>query len=521
MLKLLLRTIKSSLGRFIAISLIIMLGTLIFVGVKATGPSLNDSLQATVVQHRLSDLRIFSDQGFTNAELKAVRRVPGVKVEGMLYQNVLGGKNRDAIALYGYQKDDQQNQLILKQGRVPRTAHEIVLDRQAQLRGGYQIDDYFSFAKNDHLKFQHFRIVGFADSPQYVDHSTRGASNLGTGKIAYFAYVHHSAFQMPAYAGMQIYLPKLQSQKMYSSNYRRAVEQKKDQIRRRLTPQVKKRQQTLTSAAMKQINDGKAKISTGQQKLTAAQRVLERQQLTNSPQMQNLKQQEKQLQHQRDQLDQRAQQIKGAAQPTLIYQTRQDLPGFTGYGESSKRIAAIANVFPLFFFLLAGLITFTTVTRMVEEQRGQMGTLKALGYGKSAIVFQYVAYAGLAGLVGSVVGAGLGNQLIPRIVLAMYREYVVDAIRIPLDWRAIGLAALLTLVVTIGAAVLVAMREVRTTPAALLRPRAPRTAHKIILERVPGLWRRLRFFQKISYRNLFRAKLRGLMTILGIAGARH
>lgn len=518
MLKLLLRTIKSSLGRFIAISLIIMLGTLIFVGVKATGPSLNDSLQATVVQHRLSDLRIFSDQGFTNAELKAVRRVPGVKVEGMLYQNVLGGKNRDAIALYGYQKDDQQNQLILKQGRVPRTAHEIVLDHQAQLRGGYQIGDYFSFAKNDHLKFQRFRIVGFADSPQYVDHSTRGASNLGTGKIAYFAYVHHSAFQMPAYAGMQIYLPKLQSQKMYSSNYRRAVKQKKDQIRRRLTPQVKKRQQALISAAMKQINEGRQKLARGQQKLTAAQRVLERQQLTNSPQMQNLKQQEKQLQHQRDRLDQRAQQIKGAAQPTLIYQTRQDLPGFTGYGESSKRIAAIANVFPLFFFLLAGLITFTTVTRMVEEQRGQMGTLKALGYGKSAIVFQYVAYAGLAGLVGSVVGAGLGNQLIPRIVLAMYREYVVDAIRIPLDWCAIGLAALLTLVVTIGAAALVAMREVRTTPAALLRPRAPRTAHKIILERVPGLWRRLRFFQKISYRNLFRAKLRGLMTILGIAG---
>lgn len=227
MLKLLLRTIKSSLGRFIAISLIIMLGTLIFVGVKATGPSLNDSLQATVVQHRLSDLRIFSDQGFTKAELKAVRRVPGVKVEGMLYPNVLGGKNRDAIALYGYQKDDQQNQLILKQGRVPRTAHEIVLDHQAQLRGGYQIGDYFSFAKNDHLKFQRFRIVGFADSPQYADHSTRGASNLGTGKIAYFAYVHHSAFQMPAYAGMQIYLPKLQSQKMYSSNYRRAVKQKR------------------------------------------------------------------------------------------------------------------------------------------------------------------------------------------------------------------------------------------------------------------------------------------------------
>ncbi|MCC3671627.1 hypothetical protein, partial [Terrisporobacter mayombei] len=86
------------------------------VGVKATGPALNDSLQATVVKHHLSDLEILSSQGFTETELKAVRQVPGAQVEGVLLQNVLGGKNRDAIALYGYQKNNLQNQLILKQG---------------------------------------------------------------------------------------------------------------------------------------------------------------------------------------------------------------------------------------------------------------------------------------------------------------------------------------------------------------------------------------------------------------------
>ncbi|MFG1200310.1 ABC transporter permease [Pediococcus acidilactici] len=518
MIKLLLRTIKNSLGRFIAISLIIMLGTLIFVGVKATGPALNDSLQATVVKHHLSDLEILSSQGFTETELKAVRQVPGAQVEGVLLQNVLGGKNRDAIALYGYQKNNLQNQLILKQGRLPRNQHEIVLDQQARLRGGYKIGDYFNLEKNPQLKYQKYRIVGFADSPQYVDHSTRGASNLGAGKVTYFAYVSHLAFRSSVYSGMQVYFPELQNQKMFSNKYERAVKRKTAQVRRQLTPAVKKRRQSLTKNALTQIEQGKQRLAQSRQKLVAAQQVLKQQGLTDASAMRTLQRQEAKLQQQRRQLDQQAQRIKKALQPSLLYQTRQDLPGFTGYGESSQRIATIANVFPLFFFLLAGLITFTTVTRMVEEQRGQMGTLKALGYGKGAIVFQYVAYAGLAGISGAAVGAVLGNQLIPRIVLAMYQEYVVEIVKIPVDWRAIALAALLTLLVTIGAATLVSLREVRASPAALLRPRAPRAAHKILLERVPGLWRRLRFFQKISYRNLSRAKLRGLMTILGIAG---
>lgn len=254
----------------------------------------------------------------------------------------------------------------------------------------------------------------------------------------------------------------------------------------------------MAKTALAQIEQGKQKLAQSRQKLVAAQQALKQQGLTNASTIRTLQRQEAKLQQQRRQLDQQAQRVKQALQPSLLYQTRQDLPGFTGYGESSQRIAAIANVFPLFFFLLAGLITFTTVTRMVEEQRGQMGTLKALGYGKGAIVFQYVAYAGLAGISGAAVGAVLGNQLIPRIVLAMYQEYVVEIVKIPVDWRAIALAALLTLLVTIGAATLVSLREVRTTPAALLRPRAPRAAHKIFLERVPGLWWRLRFFQKLA-----------------------
>ncbi len=282
---------------------------------------------------------------------------------------------------------------------------------------------------------------------------------------------------------MQVYFPELQNQKMFSNKYQRAVKQKTAQVRRHLTPAVKKRRQSLAGTALTQIEQGKQKLAQSRQKLVAAQQVLKQQGLTNASTMRpcNVKKQScsnnvGNLISKRSGLNKRF---------NLHYFTnRQDLPGFTGYGESSQRIAAIANVFPLFFFLL-GLNHLHNRNANGGGTARTNGTLKAF-YGKGAIVFQYVAYAGLAGISGAAVGAVLGNQLIPRIVLAMYQEYVVEIVKIPVDWRAIALAALLTLLVTIGAATLVSLREVCTTPAALLRPRAPRAAHKIFLERVPG-----------------------------------
>lgn len=508
--KLLLRNIKDSFGRFIAIAMIIMLGVLIFVGVKATGPALNDSLQAEVNSQKLSDVQIISTKGFTSKDVAAAEKVSGAKVEASKYKAVIGGKNRDAIALYGYDKQDKQNLPKIKSGRLPKANNEISLDSKAKTDEGYKLGDMFKFAKSADLTRKTFKVVGFADSAQYVDNATRGAANIGNGQVQYFAYVPKKMMNLPVATTLNVRFSGLQTKGTFASSYKNAVKDKVKQLKRVLNARKADRAAELAKPATKKLTSVQSKLDAAKRQLATAAKA--------APNNSRVKTQQKQLAKQQAKLDQQKKKVKDATTPTYIWSTREDFPGFLGYGESSDRIAAIANVFPLFFFLLAALITFTTVTRMVEESRSQIGTLKALGFSKGSIAYQYIMYALLAAVVGIVFGSVLGNELLPRLVISMYQNYVLGGAVVHFDWTSIVFAMFLALISTVGAAIIVINREVKVVPSELMRPKAPKSSKKIWLERVTFIWSKLKFNQKISYRNLFRFKSRGIMTILGIAG---
>ena len=508
--KLLLRNIKDSFGRFIAIAMIIMLGVLIFVGVKATGPALNDSLQAEVNSQKLSDVQIISTKGFTSKDVAAAEKVSGAKVEASKYKAVIGGKNRDAIALYGYDKQDKQNLPKIKSGRLPKANNEILLDSKAKTDEGYKLGDTFKFAKSADLTRRTFKVVGFADSVQYVDNATRGAANIGNGQVQYFAYVPKKMMNLPVATALNVRFSSLQDKGTFGSKYKDAVKDKVKQLKRVLNARKADRAAELAKPATKKLTSAQSKLDTAKRQLATAAKA--------APTNSQVKTQQKQLAKQQAKLDQQKKKVKDATTPTYIWSTREDFPGFSGYGESSDRIAAIANVFPLFFFLLAALITFTTVTRMVEESRSQIGTLKALGFSKGSIAYQYIMYALLAAVVGIVFGSVLGNELLPRLVISMYQNYVLGGAVVHFDRTSIGFAMVLALISTVGAAIIVINREVKVVPSELMRPKAPKSSKKIWLEKVTFIWSKLKFNQKISYRNLFRFKSRGIMTILGIAG---
>lgn len=201
------------------------------------------------------------------------------------------------------------------------------------------------------------------------------------------------------------------------------------------------------------------------------------------------------------------------------YFDRDDNPGYAEYSENADRIASIATVFPVFFFLIAALVSLTTMTRMVEEKRSEIGTFKALGYRNWEIAQKYLLYAATASMIGALAGLALGYQVfptlifnaygslynLPKVVTMWYPEYTVISI-------------LVALICTAGAALVVLRVDLFSTPASLLRPKAPKPGQRILLERIGPIWRRLSFIQKVTARNLFRYKLRMLMTILGIAG---
>ena len=179
----------------------------------------------------------------------------------------------------------------------------------------------------------------------------------------------------------------------------------------------------------------------------------------------------------------------------------------------------IAAVFPVFFILVAALVCLTTMTRMVEEHRTQMGTLKALGYGKGAIIAKYLVYALSASFFGSIIGLLIGFKLFPTIIFNAYRiMYILPDCLTPFRWGYAILCTLAALACTGLTALAACYRALSESPAQLMRPKAPRSGKRVLLERFTPLWRRLSFLQKVTARNLFRYKKRILMTVVGISG---
>lgn len=200
-------------------------------------------------------------------------------------------------------------------------------------------------------------------------------------------------------------------------------------------------------------------------------------------------------------------------------QDRMTIDSYSSLDSDLGSINSIGNTFPILFLIVAILISLTTMTRMVEEERGIIGAYKALGYGNGAIGFKYMGYALLASVAGGIIGNVLGFVVMPKLLmLVLERMYIIPGAALHFDIGR-GLIAILLFAVSIGAATALTCRnELRQTPAALMRPKAPRAGSRIFLERLTPIWKHLRFLNKVTARNLFRYKKRLAMTVFGIAG---
>lgn len=207
-------------------------------------------------------------------------------------------------------------------------------------------------------------------------------------------------------------------------------------------------------------------------------------------------------------------------EPEWYVLDRQYIQTYVEYGNDADRIGAIGEVFPAIFFLVAALVSLTTMTRMVEEQRTQIGTLKALGYGKGAIASKYIFYALLSSLLGSLLGLAAGQKILPTVIISAYQilynnlPETLTPLSLEYSLTAAGVAVLCTTFAALAAC----YKELNAVPANLMRPAAPKSGKRVFLERVGFLWKRLTFSQKAAIRNLVRYKKRFFMTIFGIGG---
>lgn len=263
--------------------------------------------------------------------------------------------------------------------------------------------------------------------------------------------------------------------------------------------------------AQLQLDKAEIEIAVGEQKL-ALQKELGLEELENA---------KKQLDDAKIQLDEAQAQLDLIPKATYYLLDQNMNEGIASFNADSSRIAVLGEVFPLMFFLVAALVCLTTMTRMVEEQRSQSGTLRALGYSKFVIIMQYVVYAIFPTFLGSIIGYFFGTFIFPFIIFTLYAMMMYD-VPIPMiycfDFKLCVLSVSLAVLITLFATLFSCVKEMSHVPSVLMRPKAPKLGKRILLERINWLWKRMSFNQKVTMRNIFRYKKRFLMSVVGIAG---
>lgn len=537
------REIKGSLGRFFAIMAIVAIGVAFFAGITASSNDMKHSSDSYYDEYNMNDIRILSSIGLTADDMDAISKVDGVKaVYGANTQDVLvnydGKENVAHVSSVpvGKSSDDDSyiNQLRIKEGRLPENDKECVV-KYEDTRKSMQIGDVITFKSgteddiSDTFKDSEYTVVGIVYSPCYVSYDL-GSSGIGNGHISYCIYVPDDELKNDYYTEGYVIIDGAKELDTYSDEYKTMMDKYTDDIKGISKDRLDIRKQNIKDEYAKAKEEKREEILG-----TIRQNVVDtitKQYETYYPGMDvsamiepyvTPAYEKAVLQFDFESVyaeyDKMMEETLADSDDWEWYVlTRESSYSFRDYESSANRMKAIATVFPLFFIIVAGLVCLTTMTRMVEEQRGLIGTYKALGYGKGTIALKYVSYALAASLVGGIIGCIIGLRLFPYIIYDSWNIiYQLPSITYA-SHALLSVVAVLSLVlVTLIATLYSCYYELSEEPSVLMRPKAPKSGKKILLEHT-FIWKHMSFTRKVTMRNIFLYKKRFFMTVIGIAG---
>ncbi|WP_056947226.1 FtsX-like permease family protein [Secundilactobacillus odoratitofui] len=542
------REFKMSRARFISVSALLMLGVFVLIGLNATGPNMRHTAQQAYTAEHLADAEVSSTVALNAKDRSTIQNLDGIKTVEFGHTTDMVIKN-SSHALRIQSNPDKLSQMTLTKGHQAKTDDQIVLSNQ--LRGRYRLGDTITLAtgkagKTSGLNHKTYTIVGFATSTEYLKKDKLGSTSLGNGSLYGFAYVKASAFKSTKPNVARLAFTKTKGE-AYSTAYEHHAATLTDKLQKTLNRRNCARVTSLRNDLNDEISTAEAQIQRNERALTAATKRLttaqtqltaqlkQAQAANSSTALTQLKTQQQKLTAQKKALktkqtalttakskvaDARAQKAT-LDDVTLNIESRNNYnDGYNNYGEDASRIDALGKSFPAFFFLIAILVCFTTMRRMVEEKRIEMGTLRALGYTKGEVMREFLIYSVGTALTGTIIGSYLGLVTLPRIIFRAYTaNFNFSTLKLALHPGLVGLGLLLALLSTVLASWLAARQSLKLVPAELMLPKAPVSGSRILLERVTPIWRKLSFSYKVTARNLFRYKGRMLMTIIGVAGA--
>ena len=266
---------------------------------------------------------------------------------------------------------------------------------------------------------------------------------------------------------------------------------------------------TLKAQAYKAIDDAEAELDSSEQEINDSQEELDSNRLEF----------EEKIKEAEDEIIDAKEDVLNIEHPKLYIWDRDDNSGYSGFIQDTQSVENLGKVFPIVFFVVATLISLTSMTRMVEEQRQQIGTLKALGYTKFQISIKYILYATLATIIGGILGMIICFYTLPKVIWMMYSMmYKIPNFVVEFNFELGAIGLLCAFICIVGATIYACLKELVEKPAILMRPKAPKIGKRVLLEKIPFIWNRLNFTTKVTVRNIFRYKKRFLMTIIGIFG---
>ncbi len=471
------RTIFRNKKRFCSILIITALGVMMLSGLKAACDDLRYSADQFYDEQQVFDIQIVSTMGLNEDDLAALRKANGIeRAEGVyretVYTSVNGSsQNADVQTLGG-----QLNMPYLLKGSLPENEKEIAVSKTYADDSGKTIGDTMRFHEPSQIRST-YTISAIVQDPSDLNNKDGAASFRSISASRYVCFIRKDSISVPAYTAAYVQVKGSRDMASYSDEYEALIKQAK---------------KTLEQDVKKQQEDRRYDELVEQMKLAA---------YAVDPQAAAY-------------VD-----TSSIEHPKWYIQDRSSLSSYSNIESDAASIEAVGTAFPIVFFTVAILIALTTITRMVEEERLLIGTYKALGFRNIEIMKKYLLYAGSACLLGGIIGDIGGFLLLPKFVFSIFQTlYLIPNYSLQFDaWYGVGGIALFTGGILIAVWIAV-HEELRHMPAVLMRPKAPRTGARVLLERIRPLWRNLTFLNKVTARNLFRYKKRMLMTVFGIMG---
>ena len=499
------REIKNNFPTFLSLLIMSFLGAFVYSGLKATTPAMMNTLDAYLKENNYYDISLVSSIGFNEEDLSSLDEIEGIKkyVPSKIVDTTFKDDNDYVIRIHDITPDI--NKITSSYDIATLKDDEILLDYTFFKNTNYQIGDYITI-NNDSLNNKEFKIVGEVKSSLYFSNvevgGGYGKTNVGTGNINFIAYVNENVINTSYYSYIYIRAEGVDNYQTNSSEYNNKVEKLVNEIKLINDNLLLNRKSELDTKLKQGELMYNLIINNGYTNETAAPILKE----LGYSSIEELK----------ESLDSGKILLNNAS---ITYNTRLSDSTYNGYLDNTDSMTKISYVFPVVFYAVAILVSLVSMNRMVEDDRQLIGTFKSLGFNNRHILFKYLLFASLATLTGGIFGVGLGVVILPSLINNIYKLlYSIPFFNLTLNLGQSLIGLLISLICILGTTLYTVFKELKEKPASLLRPKTPKAGRKILVERIPSLWKKIKFSNKVSIRNIFRYKKRVLVTIFGVAG---